>query len=61
MPIDRQGAKIIFECDSCDETFEGHDHEEFADVWARAKGDGWSTRKIADEWLRGCPRCGVPS
>jgi hypothetical protein len=59
--IDRQGGKILIECDSCDEVFEGGPGEEFAQVWASAKRDGWSTRKIADEWLHGCGKCGVPA
>lgn len=57
--IDRQGGKILIECDSCDEVHEGDG--EFAAVWAEAKCEGWRTRKIADEWLHGCPKCGVPT
>lgn len=59
--IDRQHNKIIIACDSCEETFEGEPGDEFADVWAAAQRDGWRTRKIANEWLHGCPRCGVPT
>lgn len=55
--IDRQGARIIFECDSCDATLEGDDHEEFKEVWAAAKEEGWRTRKIGGEWVHACPRC----
>lgn len=57
--IDRQGAKVLIECDSCDAVFCGGDHEEFKVVWADAKKEGWRTKKIANEWLHGCPRCGV--
>lgn len=57
--IDRQGLKVLIECDSCEEVFEGEDREEFTDVWANAKRDGWRTKKIADEWVHSCPRCGV--
>jgi hypothetical protein len=32
--IDRQGNKIIWECDSCDETFDSEDGEEFSTAWA---------------------------
>jgi hypothetical protein len=35
--------------------------EEFDTVWNAAEREGWSTYKIANEWLHGCPRCGVPS
>ena len=59
--IDKQHGKILIECDSCNETFEGGSSEEFAVVWAAAKRDGWRTRKIADEWLHGCGKCGVPT
>jgi hypothetical protein len=59
--IDRQHGKILIECDSCPEVVEGDDGAEFAEVWGQAKRDGWRTRKIADEWLHGCPKCGVPS
>lgn len=59
MPIDRQHKRIVFECDSCDETFEGERDEEFAAVWASAKRDGWRAKMIGDEWVRGCPKCGV--
>lgn len=59
--IDRQGNRILIECDSCDEVFEGQEGEKFADVWALAKRDGWKTRQIAGEWLHGCPKCGVPT
>jgi hypothetical protein len=56
--IDRQGNKIIIECDMCDETVEGGEKEEFAPVWAEAKQGGWTVRKVANEWLHGCPKCG---
>lgn len=59
--IDRQYGRVVIACDSCDATFEGETDDEFAVVWAEAKRDGWRTRKIVDEWLHGCPRCGVPS
>lgn len=57
--IDRQGGKILIECDSCSDVFSGDDGDEFAVVWAEAKRDGWRTKKIADEWVHGCPKCGV--
>lgn len=53
--IDHQGGKILIECDSCAEVFEGENAE------PEAKREGWRTRKIADEWLHGCPKCGVPT
>ncbi len=59
MPIDRQYNKTVFECVSCDETFEGEPGEEFADAWASAKREGWRAKKIGEEWVRGCGKCGV--
>ena len=59
--IDRQFGKVVISCDSCDETFEGEKGEPFDAIWAAAKEEGWRTRKIANEWLHGCPKCGVPT
>lgn len=59
--IDRQGGRILIECDSCDEVFEGEHGAEWADVWPAAKRDGWTARKIAGEFLHGCPKCGAPT
>jgi len=59
--IDRQGGKVLIECDSCDQVFEGGDGHDFPEVWADAKRHEWRTRKIAGEWLHGCPKCGAPS
>lgn len=57
--IDRQGGKIVWECDSCDATFEWDDPDDFQGGWNSAKRDGWRAKKIGDEWVHGCPRCGV--
>lgn len=54
--IDRQGNKILFECDSCDEVFESDEDEDFSDAWARAKRDGWKCRKVGNDWVHGCER-----
>ena len=59
--IDRQGNRILIECDSCSEVFEGHEDASFQEAWADAKREGWRTRKIADVWLHGCPDCGAPT
>jgi len=59
--IDRQSNRVLIECDSCDEVFEGEEGIEFIGVWAQAKREGWKTRQIADQWLHGCPKCGVPT
>jgi len=59
--IDRQHGRIIIECDSCDELFEGERGDNWDTVWAAAKHVGWTARKIADTWLHGCPKCGAPT
>lgn len=58
--IDRQGGKILVECDSCDEVLDT-DTGEFAEALQRMRREDWSARKIAGEWLHGCPNCGVPT
>lgn len=56
--IDRQHGKIIIECDTCSDTFEGEVGDEFSVVWGAATREGWRSRKIAGEWLHGCPKPG---
>jgi uncharacterized C2H2 Zn-finger protein len=56
--IDRQGGKILVECDSCDEVLET-DTADFAEARALMQREEWKVRKIAGEWLHGCPKCGV--
>jgi hypothetical protein len=57
--IDRQGRRIVVECDSCEQTFESEEGMEFPSFWAAAKEEGWRSRHIGADWLHGCPRCGV--
>lgn len=59
--IDRQAGKILIECDSCPEVFEGDDGALWQEVWHAATREGWRSRRIAGEWLHGCPKCGVPT
>lgn len=56
MATDRQGGRIVIECDSCDETFEGERGEEWETLWPRAKREGWKSAKVAGEWMHGCPK-----
>jgi hypothetical protein len=56
--IDRQHGNVIIECDSCEKTFT-LDTDDFDTTWSAAKRDGWRTRKIGEEWVHGCPKCGV--
>jgi hypothetical protein len=57
--MDRQRGKILFECDSCDEVLDTETGD-FDDARAMMQREGWKARKIAGEWLHGCPHCGVP-
>lgn len=54
--IDRQKGEIVFECDSCDETFPAGSND-FTEAWALAKRDGWTSRKIGNDWVHACPDC----
>lgn len=59
--IDRQKAGLILvECDSCPEVLETETRD-FTEARAVMKREGWKVGKIANEWLHGCPRCGVPT
>lgn len=61
MTIERDGRRIVIECDTmrCSATFEGEEGDAFETVWPAAKRAGWKTRKIGTDWIHGCPRCGV--
>ena len=48
--IDRQYGHVVIECDSCDEVFDSGT-DDFAKAWNAAKREGWTSRKIANEWL----------
>lgn len=58
--IDRQHGRILIECDSCEEVFEGAS-DDWQEVWPAARREGWKTNLLAKEWLHGCPKCGAPS
>lgn len=49
-------GKIVFECDSCGETFEDDD-DNFNDTWNAAKHEGWTAQKIGTDWIHTCPEC----
>lgn len=54
---------VTIECDTsgCTSTHEGSPGDDFSAVWADAKSEGWTTRKIANEWMHGCKSCGAPT
>jgi hypothetical protein len=55
---DVQHGQHVFECDCCDATFTAN-AEAFIDAWTEAKRDGWKNQKIGNDWIHGCPNCGV--
>jgi hypothetical protein len=59
MSTDHQYGKLIFVCDTCEERIEFDPQDGFQTAWAQLKTEGWKTRKIRDEWVHGCPQCGV--
>jgi hypothetical protein len=58
--IDRQGGLIVVECDSCNAVLET-ETADFSEARAMMQREEWKVRKIANEWLHGCPTCGVPT
>ena len=54
--FDRQHGLVVFECDSCEETFETSPGE-FDYAVSRIKREGWLIRKTGEEWTHTCPRC----
>jgi len=59
--IDRQnGGIIMVECDSCDAVLDT-ETADFEEARGLMRTEGWKIRKIANEWLHGCPKCGVPT
>lgn len=55
--IDRNAFKeITWECDACCDTLPT-DEEDFHNALAIAKRDGWSVRKVVNEWMHFCPAC----
>ena len=58
--IDRQHGKILVECDSCDQVLDT-ETSDFDEARELMKREGWRIRKIAEVWLHGCPKCGVPT
>lgn len=59
--IDRQNGGVIYiECDICDEVLDT-ETKEFDEARNVMRREGWKVRKIVDEWIHGCPKCGVPT
>lgn len=58
--IDRQHGYVIVVCDECADELNILT-DSFVELMEYAKSIGWTSRKIANEWLHGCPKCGVPT
>jgi hypothetical protein len=37
----------------------GGEDEGWGALWSRARSEGWRSRKIGKDWVRGCEHCGV--
>lgn len=55
--IEREGRRIIIQCDSCPEVHEGDPGDKFSEVWDEAKRAGWHAFQVKGEWLHECPGC----
>jgi hypothetical protein len=58
--MDRSHGKISFECESCSEVIDT-ETSDFNDAREKMKNAGWHARKFGEDWVHGCPDCGVPS
>jgi len=57
MTHQRRGNIQVFHCDGCPECYEGEPGEEFREVWALAREEGWRTFKVGQDWFHRCPAC----
>lgn len=55
MSIEREGRQVTFCCDTCPEVSETGD--DFHELLAEAKAEGWRVFKVGDEWCHACPDC----
>lgn len=58
MSLQRIHNEVVFECDACGETFEIGD-EDFNTTWNAAKREGWSARKVGQDWVHKCNECHI--
>lgn len=56
MSMQRIHGEVSFECNSCGETFE-MGSENFDITWNAAKRDGWTAKKIGNDWIHTCNEC----
>ena len=58
MSIERQYGKIIFICDTCEESLETKT-DDWNEARAKMQAEGWRSKKYGVDWVHGCERCGV--
>jgi hypothetical protein len=54
---ERKDHTVNLQCDDCSNIFEGDPHESFADMFERAKAEGWAAVKQGDAWSHMCKDC----
>lgn len=69
MTMDTQHGRIVFECNTCGETFTAQD-DDFGEALLHAKADGWKPYKMVtinrrthvrtEDWEHARPNCEVP-
>ena len=60
--LDRQHGRLVIECDSCGDLYEGDGAEDaspaFFDAFiAGAKQEGWKMQPVGNDWVHTCPAC----
>lgn len=56
MSLHREGGKIVFECDECEDT-EETETSDFEEARDHIRAEGWTTRKVGDDWVHRCRGC----
>jgi hypothetical protein len=56
MSTTRNHGDLVFECDRCHDTLESNDSD-FGIAWSMAKREGWTVKKVFNEWQHTCPNC----
>ncbi len=59
MSIIKNGRERAIECDECPETTDEFDKDDFAQMVATAKADGWQIEPTGDGYSHRCPDCRV--
>lgn len=59
MTIERRGRNQYLACDCGEETYE-FDRDDFGDMIAAARRDGWQIDNERGEWVHRCPDCKLP-